>query len=111
LVTAKALIIETQAAVSVNVDKLKQAVGSMGLEASFPELNNKLNSIRLNATSRNFNAAGQGIEVIKTEITTTTEDVAKVADASKVIDETSKLSFWWAEKLRNLNLNGKPCLI
>ncbi len=94
----KALIIETQAAVSVNVDKLKQAVRSMGFEPSFPELDNKLNSIRLQATSGNFDAAEQEIEATKTDVMTTTENVAKVADASKVINETSNLSFWWAEK-------------
>ncbi len=93
-----ALVTENLADVLGNVNKLKQIAHNTGLEASFPALDDKLSSLLSYAASGNFDAVKQEIEVIKTEVITTTEDIAKVADANRVIDDTSKLSFWWAEK-------------
>ncbi len=103
----KALVAENQADVLGNVNKLKQTVRNMELEASFPALDNRLSSLRSHIASSNFDVAIQEIEAIKTEVTTTTEDVAKVADASKVINDTSKLRFWWAEKPDTSASNAK----
>ncbi len=103
----KALMMETQAGVSLNVGKLKLAVSSMGLDASFSALDDKVNSIKLDVTSGNFDAAGQEIEATKNDVVTTSESAAKVADASKVVDDTSRLSFWWAEKTDTGNSSAK----
>ncbi len=91
-------MIEAQIATSVNVDKLNQAVDSMGLDASFSAFDNSLNSIRLKVASGNFDIVKQEIESIKTDVINATESAAKVADANKVVGESSKLNFWWAEK-------------
>lgn len=103
----KALVIDNQVLVLDNVNKLKQSIRDMGLEASLRSIDDKLSSLRLHIANDKFDIVKQEIETVKTDTATTSEGIAKVADAGNVIEDTSKLNFWWAEKQDTSASNAK----
>lgn len=95
----KASLAENQAEILENINKLKNVIFNMGFQnVRVPKsIDYKLRSLNQYIENGEFGFAKKEIEDIKKDVTIISEDTAKVADARKIINETSKLSFWWAE--------------
>jgi len=93
----KAILTESKANIQTNLGIITQYIrNECTIEVDFPQIDTKITSLNSHIKSGNFESANDDITFLRNEVALIPENAVKVAQASRAIDDLSKLSFWWA---------------